>query len=376
MQRRSRQSAGDGDVPGFSTFPRATGPTHRPSLHLVLGSPNLVELNWIRELLSDFQLIEHIGHHEPPLLSHALYVFSQDHTRFDVLASRGFFDRLRSMTAVGLLHLSDEFFRGDYRCYSCFDYVIRNYHSRYFEAGGVMSIPLGYSNGFESRTSITRSSDRPHMWSFAGNLTVARRQMIDVMDGVTPHRVFVYGNTVAGQPLKKEAYRDLLGESVFCPCPMGNVVLETYRLYEALEMGCIPIIERRPSLDYYSRLLPGHPIPCVNRWRDAPGLIDLLIKDAARLNETQNEIVAWWRGFKAALRVRLSEAVSSASAGDRTSLQHWAAAPSFYFHLWRRAELLRHSTITISANRLQASIKARYLRDGIRTRSGSTARPS
>lgn len=52
-------------------------------------------------------------------------------------------------------------------------------------------------------------------------------------------------------------------DSIFSPCPQGNVLLETPRVYEALQCGSIPIVERRLTLDYYKQLLGPHPLPTV-----------------------------------------------------------------------------------------------------------------
>lgn len=58
-------------------------------------------------------------------------------------------------------------------------------------------------------------------------------------------------------------YRALLASSHFTFCPEG-VHVESYRLWEALEVGSIPIT----SCDsYFEGLLGhGHPLPCVHDW--------------------------------------------------------------------------------------------------------------
>jgi hypothetical protein len=68
-------------------------------------------------------------------------------------------------------------------------------------------------------------------------------------------------------------YHAILDNTLFAPCPMGNAMLETWRFYEALEAGCIPIIEARPWMHYHERLLGPHPVPTVYRWSQARSLI-------------------------------------------------------------------------------------------------------
>ena len=50
---------------------------------------------------------------------------------------------------------------------------------------------------------------------------------------------------------------EILSSTTFIPCPNGFVHPETYRLYEALECECIPIVEN--TYQYYERLFPLKP---------------------------------------------------------------------------------------------------------------------
>ena len=45
----------------------------------------------------------------------------------------------------------------------------------------------------------------------------------------------------------------------------------TYRLYEALQCGCIPIVE--DAYKYYDRLFPDNPFIKVIKWADAQNII-------------------------------------------------------------------------------------------------------
>ena len=46
---------------------------------------------------------------------------------------------------------------------------------------------------------------------------------------------------------------EILSSTKFIPCPNGFFHPETYRLYEALECGCIPIVEN--AYNYYEKLI-------------------------------------------------------------------------------------------------------------------------
>ena len=51
--------------------------------------------------------------------------------------------------------------------------------------------------------------------------------------------------------------RKILSSTEFIPCPNGFFHPETYRVYEALECECIPIVEN--AFKYYDRLFPNNP---------------------------------------------------------------------------------------------------------------------
>ena len=58
---------------------------------------------------------------------------------------------------------------------------------------------------------------------------------------------------------------------IFLPCPNGFVHPETYRLYEALECGCIPIVEN--AYRYYDRLFPSNPFIKIDKWSEAQSIM-------------------------------------------------------------------------------------------------------
>lgn len=100
---------------------------------------------------------------------------------------------------------------------------------------------------------------------------------------------------------------------------MGNVNLETWRLYEALEAGCIPIVESRLAMRYYDKLFPEFPVPQVRRWRQASRLIDRLLGDPSALQAKQSEIARWWQAEKIGLRAEVTRIVDQCFFGGTAS---------------------------------------------------------
>ena len=111
--------------------------------------------------------------------------------------------------------------------------------------------------------------------------------------------------------LSIDAYRTLLDETVVVPCAGGWSNLETFRVYEALEAGCIPIVEKRPGFDYFTALLGPHPMPTVMTWTEGAELVKRL-KSAGELESQRRACAAWWRARKPALAESTSQFVRQA----------------------------------------------------------------
>ena len=87
---------------------------------------------------------------------------------------------------------------------------------------------------------------------------------------------------------------DVLSSTEFIPCPYGFFHPETYRVYEALECGCIPIVEE--AYQYYDRLFPNNPFIKINKWKDAKLLLQEWDDD--RVKEKREECIIWWKNMK------------------------------------------------------------------------------
>src|SRR4029077_12913833 len=91
--------------------------------------------------------------------------------------------------------------------------------------------------------------------------------------------------------IPKEDFVEILRQSAFAPAPMGNASLESVRLYDALESGAIPIVERRLTLDYFKGFLGKHPLPTIDSWSEGRRLITRFLNDPARLDALQHECI-------------------------------------------------------------------------------------
>ena len=91
---------------------------------------------------------------------------------------------------------------------------------------------------------------------------------------------------------------EILSSTEFMPCPNGFFHPETYRLYEALQCGCIPVVEN--TYKYYDRLFPTNPFIKVDKWSDARNIIKNFKQN--EINNKQEECSIWWNSYKANLQ--------------------------------------------------------------------------
>lgn len=307
---------------------------------------SLAEVSWIRYLLSGFEVIEHVSSTFDLLKEDSIYVVSSNVHPLIGLPSE-FFAGLKSIRRKGIFHISDESYSGGYEVYSKFSFVLRNHYSKLFRHPGIMVLPLGPTNDAMKEFPRRALADRQFLWSFAGGKTAARMEMYKYFQNIDPHYCKLYDSRKQEKPpLNPSAFMKLMSQAVFSPCPMGNVMLETFRLYESLQVGCIPIVERRRSMPYYDLLMPGHPLLVFSSWLEAQQCVHRLSKDQSRLIDYQHNVANWWVDYKARLRVDVTTFVSLGLEGvfQSSLASGWRCRTGLSHQAWRIAELLKHAS--------------------------------
>jgi hypothetical protein len=89
--------------------------------------------------------------------------------------------------------------------------------------------------------------------------------------------------------LDAEAYSKRMMNSKICLVPRGTS-LETYRFFEALRYGCIPITEPLPSRWFYDEA-PHVPL---RDWSALGPAVDRLISDPSQLQRKHDDALRWW----------------------------------------------------------------------------------
>ena len=287
-------------------------------IHLIwLHDPNhFWEKDWLPEILSEVhcEIDELADTNCEQFLDNSIFIIP------DIPSNKckQHFSRCRAMgLKFGIIHLSDEFYAGSDDFYKHAVFVLRNYwHKKYLNMDNVSFFPLGYTYKFWNNFTgqITDSSHRKYTWSFPGHANKSTRLHMLANMILVPN-YFVHDTSVA-RALASEQYRDLLLDSIFVPCPKGNWNIDSFRVTESLECGCIPIVETHP-FDYYAKLLGSHPFPSVYTWDEAPALIAQLLANPEKLEKLRIDCYEWWQNYKKDLKARLALLIETSFASDQ-----------------------------------------------------------
>lgn len=165
-----------------------------------------------------------------------------------------------------------------------------------------MHIPVGYTDPvapFCDKDTIP-IREIPYMWSFVGDSYKPDRQrVLGAFQDIKSSFLHEHKGFLGEDKLSAEGYWESLTKSVFCPCPIGNVSIESYRTFEGLEAGAIPLIikhQARQPYNYYKLLLGDHPISAFENWEQARVFVeesnmDQIVSLAQQINE-------WYQQYK------------------------------------------------------------------------------
>jgi hypothetical protein len=195
-----------------------------------------------------------------------------------------------------ILHFSDEFKQDP-----CFFYerpevksILRFYTRNDIPNEKVLTIPLGYH---WKATGAVTSNKRKYTWSFCGTNWMERSEQLSPLQKIEPKFVEFYPEWKDPSQLKEHDYVTLLQNTIFVPCPRGNNI-ETFRFYEALESGCIPVFTELPEILVES----GIPFLKTSTWEKVADLIEHFMKNPTQLEQYRKSIYDGWLSYKKVLQ--------------------------------------------------------------------------
>ena len=192
-----------------------------------------------------------------------------------------------------LIHLGDESDAYNLSLiYNKFNFVWRSFCSnRYFNNNKVSCLPIGYKSGTFFNKEV---SERKYKWAFIGTPhKSSRHDLLFQLSGIEPsffHKTKKFNEKI----IEVDEMSTILSSTEFIPSPNGFVHPETYRVYEALECGCIPIVEN--AYKYYDRLFPSNPFIKVDKWMQAKYVI--MEWENEQIKQKREECKTWWNQYK------------------------------------------------------------------------------
>jgi len=241
--------------------------------------------------------------------------------------------RDRDLRNVGLFHLGDERGENTVHAYGLADYVLRHYHFperlREATAGGnseVLWVPNGWGRGIgpcDAARHLPFSERRVPLF-FSGFVGDEDRRIDErdamlaaLKENAVPALISLTGGFAHG--FSGPAFAAHMGNTRFALAPSGNSP-ETIRLYDALELGAVPVLLDKPWLHAKNGIAALGPPPLIRLkdWAEAPDALAPYLggtREAEQSGEDlRREAVSWWGRFKAHMAERVADMIERAFA--------------------------------------------------------------
>lgn len=182
-------------------------------------------------------------------------------------------------------------------------------------------LPNGYRPETRDLLKKIGYQEKAQDWFFAGQVNHERREqcvqelkyLID--SGESPNGTYLTGNTFGKEILPYETYLGHLARTKVALCPSGIETPDNFRLYEALEAGCLPVVDafstNNKSPGFWQYLFAENPpFPVVDYWDKLIPLMPQLLKEYPA---NANKVFAWWQQFKQKLYYKLIDDIKEIS---------------------------------------------------------------
>lgn len=141
----------------------------------------------------------------------------------------------------------------------------------------------------------TTARTRDWWWSGQVRDHLRRQRLTAVLDGMAGGEWHATGRFLGGMPWAD--YLSRLADTKVAPAPAGFYTVDTFRLFEALEAGCVPVVSSashfRSPYDYWPFLCGGDPpFPVVDGWDQLPAVVEQVL---SRWPADQHACWSWWQ---------------------------------------------------------------------------------
>jgi GR25 family glycosyltransferase involved in LPS biosynthesis len=203
-----------------------------------------------------------------------------------------------------VLHLSDEFHGDDLKFYTYTNCksVIRNYiRSDIPSLTHILTVPLGFHyKGVSSKT----FDERTLTWSFHGTDWFNRKEILEKLQVFVPNNCHFTNYWNDPKMTNESKYLSTLSNSKFCPILRGNNI-ETFRLYEVLEMGTIPIYVRvENDIEFWEVISKKLQLIQLDTWEKAIKFVKLLIDKKDYAEKYRLKLIENWKIWKDEIKLQ------------------------------------------------------------------------
>jgi len=259
--------------------------------NLVKGS--LFEYDWLEKCIGPLNTQGPLDVDHEPLDNCPIFVVEVTHLNKYLYVFNRYVMANKPFYAV---HISDEHGRDPIEWYSMCKHLVRMYPRKDMASySNVTIIPLGPSK----TTSVQEHlSKRPIIWSFYGTGWLQREEKLSCFKDIKPNAYTFYNRWADPNQLTATDYTEKCLKSIFMLCPGGNNP-ETFRFYEALEHGCIPIYVREPNDEGFFQMISSNlPILSLNTWEEARGFMITLLQKQEMLADYRLKLLTAWIVWK------------------------------------------------------------------------------
>lgn len=179
-------------------------------------------------------------------------------------------------------------------------------------------LPNGYRPETRALLKEIGEQNRTNDWFFAGQVNHDRREQCVEAARTLPkafHGIAVETQRFGEEKLHYKEYLTIMAQSKIVLCPSGVESPDNFRLYEALEAGCVPVVDAFSSKHKHPgfwKYLFGNdiPFPILDYWDALPKLMPELLRDYPT---NANRCFAWWQNKKREIKYKLEADVKELS---------------------------------------------------------------
>lgn len=259
-------------------------------------SESFLEKLWVRDIVfAEVEIISPDSHTDAPSVCNVIvYSAVGEETRSEVINAAA------ELPNLVLIHLSDEKLRNAREPYSLARFVFRNYidfkiPNRSWDNSYIL--PLGFA-----ARSVNPSAQRTHRaleWAFVGARKGKRNRILKHARRTRPFKEVLTEGFLGENSLPGPEVGRLYEQAKFVIVPPGNFHPETFRFYEALEAGAIPLVVGFRNASVLRKTSPELHFPVVPFAAAIPLVLWWSARNPKWLAMTQEKCVVSYSNLKA-----------------------------------------------------------------------------